>query len=52
VRIDSDEIKIKERIYKLPKWLSNEIDYEIECAVNAAIAGRLLEIRKILGFQK
>jgi len=38
VRINSDEPVIKERIYKLPQWLSDEIDYQIELAVDNAIA--------------
>jgi hypothetical protein len=52
VRINSEEPKIKERIYKLPQWLSDEIDYEIERAVDGAVARKTCEIRKSLGFEK
>ena len=50
VRINSEDPVIKERIYKLPKWLSDEIDFQIKLAVGDAMHVKTCEIRKSLGF--
>lgn len=44
---DDNGVK-KDRVYKLPKWLSEEIDFHIECARRDGASSKLYEIRKAL----